>query len=219
MFGEAIAGNQRVRVKICGITNAGDARAAIDLGADALGFNFFAGSKRYINLASNAKWIANLPAEVCKVAVVVNPSLEEAIELAGLPFINALQLHGSESPDFCRILAERGISFAKAVPVGGNDSLVEAPDFFTDTILLDSASPRGFGGSGEQLPWATGRRFVENHPALRVVLAGGLNPENVVEAVKEVGPFAVDVASGVESSPGRKDRTRLRAFFASIRSS
>ena len=216
MFGEPGGGDKRVWVKICGITNDVDAQVAIDLGADALGFNFFAGSKRYIDLQSNAEWIAKLPAGICKVAVLVNPTLNQAIKIARLPFIDALQLHGGESPVFCQMLAERGIRFAKAVPIRNDDASIEVADFFTDTLLLDSISQRGFGGIGETLPWSTGRRFIENHPALKVILAGGLNPENVADAVREVRPFAVDVASGVESSPGRKDRHRLRAFFAAV---
>jgi len=217
MFNEKTGTGRGVRVKICGITNAADARAAIDLGADALGFNFFSGSKRYIDIQSNAQWMAKLPAEVCKVAVLVNPAMTEAIEFAKLPFIDALQLHGNESPAFCKILAEGGIHFAKALPVANQDSLADVPNFFTSTILLDSVSQRGFGGSGEMWSWAMGRRFVESQPALKVILAGGLTPENVADAVNEVRPFAVDVASGVESSPGRKDRSRLRAFFAAVR--
>src|SRR5438067_278056 len=172
MFGKADGGHKRVRVKICGITNEVDAQAAIDLGADALGFNFFGGSKRYIDPQSNAEWIAKLPAGISKVAVLVNPTLNEAIEIAKLPFIDALQLHGDESPVFCQMLAERGIRFAKAVPIRNNDALIEVADFFTDTLLLDSISQRGFGGIGETLPWSTGRRFIENHPALKVILAG-----------------------------------------------
>ena len=131
--------------------------------------------------------------------------------------LKGVQLHGNESPAFCKILAERRIHFAKALPVANQDSLADVPNFFTSTILLDSVSRHGFGGSGETLSWAVGRRFVESQPALKVILAGGLTPENVADAVREVGPFAVDVASGVESSPGHKDRSRLRAFFAAVR--
>ena len=218
MFGEAAGANKRVRVKICGITNEADAQAATELGADALGFNLFAGSRRYINIQSSAEWIAKLPAKICKVAVLVNPTLDEATEIANLPFIDALQLHGCESPGLCKALAERGIRFAKALPVGQSDLLAEAPNFSTDTVLLDSISEHGFGGTGERFPWATGRRFVESHPTLKVILAGGLKPQNVADAVQQVRPFAVDVASGVESSPGRKDRDRLRALFGALRS-
>jgi phosphoribosylanthranilate isomerase len=148
----------------------------------------------------------------------VDPDPSAALELARLPFIDALQLHGSESPDFCQMLAERGIDFAKALPVSENQVVADIPNFFTDTVLLDSASDHRFGGSGISLPWMIGRRFVESHPDLKVILAGGLNPENVADAIRQVGPFGVDVASGVESSPGRKDWNRLRAFLAAVRS-
>ena len=139
-------------------------------------------------------------------AVLVNPTLNEAIEIAKLPFIDALQLHGGESPGFCQMLAERGIHFAKAIPIRSDDALIEVADFFTDTVLLDSISQRGFGGIGEILPWSTGRRFIENHPALKVILAGGLNAANVAEAIRAVKPWGVDASSGLESSPGIKER-------------
>jgi len=217
MFGDETGADSRIRVKICGITNAADALASIDCGADALGFNFFPGSKRCIEIRSAGDWIAQLPAEVAKVAVLVNPTWAEATELAELRLFDALQLHGSESPAFCQRLAEGGIRFAKALPVTDQNSWVEVPHFFTSTIVLDSLSPRGFGGTGQTFPWAFGRRFVESHANLKVILAGGLIPENVADAVKEVHPFGVDVTSGVESSPGRKDRDRLRAFVAAVR--
>jgi phosphoribosylanthranilate isomerase len=217
MFGDTTSAHKRVRVKICGITNEEDAQAAADLGADALGFNLFGGSGRYINIQSSAEWIAKLPAEISKIAVLVNPTLDDALAIANLPFIDALQLHGRESPAFCKVLAERGIQFVKALPVSDGDSLGATPSFYTDTVLLDSVAERGFGGTGKTFPWEAGRRFVESHPALKIVLAGGLHPQNVADAVQQVRPFAVDVASGVESSPGRKDRERLRALFAALR--
>jgi phosphoribosylanthranilate isomerase len=202
------------RVKICGITNAADAEAAIEFGADALGFNFFRGSKRYVPLEAAYEWMAKLPAEIAKVAVVVEPNLDEAVSLGLLPFISALQLHGRETPDFCRKLAEEGIRFAKALPVTTADSLRDLPRFFTRTVVLDSARTGEFGGSGRTFPWEIAREFVEANPDLRVILAGGLTPENLAAAVKAVRPFGVDVTSGVESSQGRKDHGLLRAFIA-----
>ncbi len=202
------------RVKICGITNAADAEAAIEFGADALGFNFFRGSKRYVPLEAAYEWMAKLPAEIAKVAVVVEPNLDEAVSLGLLPFISALQLHGRETPDFCRKLAEEGIRFAKALPVTTPDSLRDLPRFFTRTVVLDSARTGEFGGSGRTFPWEIAREFVEANPDLRVILAGGLTPENVAAAVSAVRPFGVDVTSGVESSQGRKDHGLLRAFIA-----
>ena len=207
----------RPRVKICGITNAADAEAAIEFGADALGFNFFRGSKRYLPLDAAMEWMAKLPEKVAKVAVVVDAVWEEAVSLAALPFISALQLHGRETPDFCWKLAEEGIRFAKAFPVTTPDSLRDLPRFFTRTLVLDSGREGEFGGSGRTFPWEIAREFVEANPELRVILAGGLTPENVAAGIAAVRPFGVDVTSGVELSAGRKDRGLLRAFIAAAK--
>jgi len=204
-----------LRIKICGLTTPQDAAAAVEFGADALGFNFFPDSKRYVGRA--AGWIGDLPQNVEKLAIVVNPSWEEAKAIAGAAGITALQLHGNESPEFCRRLMEEAIRFEKALPVSGPDSLAGLPDFMTRTLLLDSAGAAEFGGSGRTFPWEIARAFVDANPELRVVLAGGLNPENVAEAVAAVRPFGVDVTTGVEASPGRKDYGRLRAFISAAR--
>lgn len=213
MFKRESGAEGRLRIKICGITNAVDALAAIDCGADALGFNFVPHSKRYLDINFAADWMATLPAKAVRVAILANPSLEEAIAVAELPFIDALQLHGNESPAFCHRLAERGIQFAKAIPVSNKASLENAASFHTSTIILDSTSEGQFGGSGQAFPWGLARRFARAQPALKIVLAGGLTPENVGSAIAEARPFGVDVTSGVESSPGRKDHARMRAFI------
>lgn len=206
-----------VRVKICGLTTPQDAAAAIEFGADALGFNFYPGSKRYLRMEVAGEWIAALPGQVEKVAILVNPSWDEARAAAATGGVTALQLHGAETPEFCRRLMEEGIRLEKALPVTGPDSLANVPDFFTPTVLLDSGGAGEFGGSGRTFPWGIARDFVQAHPHLRVILAGGLTPENVAEAVAMVRPFGVDVTSGVESAPGRKDHTRLRDFIAAAR--
>lgn len=216
MFGEGAREGRTVRIKICGLTNEADARLALECGADALGFNFYGGSKRYLDVELAAGWLRRLPREPAKVAILVNPTQDEARRAAALPFIDALQLHGDETPEFCRRLAEEGIRFAKAIPVDANSALPGAPDFSTNTFLLDSRASGKFGGSGETFPWSLGADFVRAHPALKVILAGGLTPENVAAAVAQVHPFGVDVTTGVESSPGRKDPARLRAFFAAL---
>lgn len=207
-----------IRVKICGITNATDALDAIAAGADALGFNFFPPSPRYIDISTARTWLSELPREIVKIAVLVNPTLAETIELAQMPFIDALQLHGNESPDFCAALAERGIAFAKAVPVGEEGPLAAIPSFSTRTILLDSCAA-GFGGSGRTFPWESAATLVKARSDLRVVLAGGLTPENVASAIRQVLPFGVDVTSGVERSPGHKDPHRVQAFIEAARGS
>jgi phosphoribosylanthranilate isomerase len=211
-------GRASIQIKICGITNLADATAAIECGADVLGFNFFRGSKRYIDLHSSRRWLEQLPPQTPKVAVLVNPTWNEAIELARLPFIQGLQLHGNEPPEFCQRLAESGVCFAKAIPMVAESSLLQAVHFFTCRILLDSSSDAGFGGTGRTFPWLLAERFTKEHPDFEVILAGGLTPENVAEAVTRVQPFGIDVTTGVEASPGRKDRQRLRAFIAAARS-
>lgn len=203
----------RLWIKICGITNLVDALAAIDYGADALGFNLVPSSKRYIDISAAADWIVNLPARVVKVAILADPSFEEAIGITEFPFIDVLQLHGSESSVFCQRLAERGIEFAKAIPVIDEMDTQDLSLFGTSTIVLDSICDGKFGGTGQTLSWAKARQAVKLNPRLKIILAGGLTPENVSAAVAEVHPFGVDVTSGVESSSGQKDHERMRAFI------
>ncbi|MEN3371055.1 MAG: phosphoribosylanthranilate isomerase [Verrucomicrobiota bacterium] len=206
----------RPLVKICGITNSADAAAAIKFGADALGFNFYAGSKRCLPLAAG-EWIGDLPPEIVKVAVVVGADWETVVALAALPGISGLQLHGRETPELCQRLAQRGIQFIKALPVSTGEMLRKAPSYFTRSVLLDSADRGEFGGSGRTFPWEIAREFIEANPDLRVILAGGLTPDNVAAAVATARPFGVDVTSGVESAPGCKDHGLLRAFIAAAR--
>ena len=217
MFERDDADAGRLRIKICGITNAEDARAAIECGADALGFNCYARSKRYVDLAAAGAWIYRLPAGVRRIAIVVDPAWEEAIALAALPFVDALQLHGSESEEFCARLAHEGISFGKALPAFDATLLAKADAFSTSTVVLDSTFGSHFGGTGTTFPWSIANRFAREHPSLQLVLAGGLTPENVGQAVAAVRPFAVDVTSGVELSPGRKDDRLLHAFIKGAR--
>ena len=217
MFDEATRTDAAVRVKICGICNVHDALAAADFGADAIGLNGYPRSKRFLDIERAGDWIASLPASLRKVAVLVDPTLEHALAIARLPFIDSLQLHGAEPPDFCRALAEEGVSFAKAVPVTGASSLQQLPSFATSWIVLDSAKAGVFGGTGTSFPWTIARDFVQMHAEMKVVVAGGLAPDNVAEAVRVVRPSGVDVTTGVEFSPGRKDHGRLRAFIEAAR--
>lgn len=201
----------RTRVKICGITSSADASDAIQAGADALGFNFYPKSRRFLDPNAVRGWLEHLPAYIIRIAVLVNPSLEQALEIAAQPFIDALQLHGDESPEFCRMLADREIRFIKVIRVRNEDSLRDVPSYFTQTILLDSDSA-GWGGSGKTFPWHLAAAFAQARPDLQIAIAGGLTPENVADAIHQVRPCAVDVTSGTESSPGKKDGARMRAF-------
>lgn len=207
----------RVRVKICGITNLPDAWEAIEAGADALGFNFWPGSRRFLEQETAAEWLRELPTHITKVAVLVDPTMETIEGLLAQPFINLIQLHGSERAETCRALAERNVAFMKAFPLTAELSARELRDFGTNRIMLDSSSPRGFGGTGEMIDLDLAARFVETHPDFEVVLAGGLTPSNVAKSIERVRPFMVDVASGVESGPGKKDRVAMRDFVAAAR--
>ena len=203
-----------MRVKICGLTSLADTLVAIEAGADALGFNFFPGSKRYLDRAVAAKWLQEVPPSVRRVAVMVNPTPTEALAVAALPFIDGLQLHGAETPAFCTALLQAGVKFGKALPVSDYGLTIDPTRFATRTVVLDTASAGVFGGTGRTFPWPVAQELVKKYPELRFVLAGGLSPENVAEAVALVRPFGVDVTTGVESAPGRKDYGRLRAFLS-----
>lgn len=212
MTGSVSLQSARTRVKICGFTTSEDARAAIGAGADALGFNTYRGSKRYLDLAIAGEWIANLPAFVDKVAVMVNPTIDEALAVAALPFIDTLQFHGDESPEFCRQFAGRHIPFIKAIAVGSAADLDQLGDYHTSSILLDASVAGQYGGTGKKIDWQIARQAVERYPELQIILSGGLFPANVRDAVVEVAPYAVDVASGVESSPGVKNTVMMGEF-------
>lgn len=203
-------------VKICGITNPADAEAIIAARADALGFNFWPGSERYLEPADATEWITELPERVVRVAVLVNPSLGYAKEIAAIDGIDCLQLHGAESPEFCLSLIEAQITLWKAVPMIGGDILL--PDFYTNRLLLDTVAAMKFGGTGRPFSWNWARDLIVANRDRQFILAGGLNSENVTDAVNQARPFGVDVASGVETAPGRKDIYRVRDFIAAARS-
>ncbi len=209
--------SDRVRVKICGITSREDAETAIALGADALGFNLFPGSKRHIVLDENAAWISALPPFVAKVAVLVNAPPGEARRVALHPAIDLVQFHGDEDAGYCREFAAHGRPFIKALRIRDARDVSNAADFATQNVLIDAHVEGSYGGTGAAIGLALAREIVERHPRLRIILAGGLSPENAREAARVVRPFAVDVASGVESGPRTKDAAKMAAFIAAIR--
>lgn len=203
-----------VLVKICGITNAADARAACDAGANSLGFNFYPKSPRFIAKADAAKIRTQLPAEVEAVGVFVNLPAVEIAALYGELRLSAAQLHGDESPDVVSAVA-RSLKVIKAFRVS-KDFPAETFDAYAEAhaFLLDAAETGQFGGTGQTTDWEVARQAAAAH---RIILAGGLNVENVAEAVRIVRPYAVDVASGVEIKPGRKDHGRMREFIQEVR--
>lgn len=203
-----------VKVKVCGITNASDARAAIEAGADALGFNFYARSPRYIEPEEARLIVAKLHAPVLCVGVFVNEdSAARVASIAERAGMSAVQLHGDETPEYCAALAGREV--IKALRAGLDFAPEDAARYPAQSILLDAYNAHARGGTGETFDWTLARRTREL--VAQLYLAGGLTPENVAGAIAAVEPYAVDVCSGVESAPGRKDATRVRAFVAAVR--
>ena len=196
-----------VRVKICGVTSLDDARAAVDAGAEALGFNFSTPSPRYISPAVAAQISSHLPPAVCRIGVFVNATREEVAAVARAARLTALQFHGDESPEFCRGWAYKTL---KALRVRDARAAHEAARYAVDFILVDAYVEGQPGGTGNRIAPALLTGFDRN----RLVLAGGLTPETVAEAVRTVRPFGVDVASGVESAPGHKDAALMKRFVA-----
>ena len=203
-----------VRVKICGITSIGDARAAVGAGADALGFMFYEPSPRCITPGRAAAIIAELPTHVAKVGVFVDADEATVRATAATAGLDTLQFHGNESPGYCARFELRTI---KAFRVKDSESLGQLPDYETDAWLLDSYMKGVPGGTGERFNWDLA--VEANRLGRPILLAGGLTPENAGEAVGQVAPFGLDVSSGVEAVPGRKDAAKVAALIASAKGS
>ena len=206
--------SDHVGVKICGLKNEIDALAAIESGADALGFNLYPGSKRYLDWEKEAAWIRELPAEVSRLAVVVNARLEEATRLLETDLFDGLQLHGEESREYCQLLAQYRKPILKAVRSTSLELLERIDGYPVFGVLIDSCRVDAFGGTGERFDWTLLQGVKFQKP---LIVAGGLTPANVAEAVREMRPYAVDVASGVENRQGRKDKWKMQEFILAVR--
>lgn len=196
-----------VKVKICGITNLDDALVAVAAGADALGFVFYEKSPRFINPVKAAEIILRLPPFVQTVGLFVNEETEQINWTVDYCGIDVVQLHGDETPDDCLEVKRRVI---KAFRIQNNISIDPLNKYQVSGYLLDAWSPDAYGGTGRTFNWELAEAARQYGP---VILAGGLLPENVAEAIKVVNPYAVDVSSGVESSLGKKDPQKVRAFI------
>ena len=204
-----------IKVKVCGITNAEDALAAVEAGADALGFIFYEKSPRYVVPAVAANIIAELPPLVTPVGVFVNEGLATVRSIMETCRLAMAQLHGDENVSYCRELARPAM---KALRLKDRGSLLALAEYQgrggVRGFVLDTFSELAYGGTGQITDWGLAADVAKSTP---ILLAGGLTPENVTEAIRIVRPYGVDVSSGVESAPGKKDHAKMRAFVDAVR--
>lgn len=198
------------KVKICGITNLEDAQAAVRFGADLIGFIFYPKSPRFIEPEKAIEIIRKIPTFVDTVGVFVNPDAEQIHEMNEQGWLNWIQLHGDETPEFCRSLQWMNTRTMKAVRVREKTDIENAQIYRTDALLLDTFEDGRYGGTGRTFDWS-----LLDHLPRRIFLSGGITPENVVQAI-EVGVFGIDVNSGIESEPGRKDHAKMKLLFENI---
>lgn len=196
-----------VRVKICGITNVDDALLAVEAGADALGFVFYSKSPRCVTPEQTAEVIRVLPPFVQAVGLFVNETAERVNGVARECRLDMVQLHGDETPAYCDLMERRVV---KVFRVKDGATIAAMQQYRVGGYLLDTWSSAAYGGTGHTFDWELIRDAGQHGP---LILAGGLTPDNVAEAVKRVRPYAVDVSSGVEASPGKKDPARVREFI------
>ena len=208
------APHPKVKVKICGITNWPDARRAAEAGADFLGFNFYPPSPRYITPAKARRIVQRLPKEITAVGVFVNESDDRILDIASTVGFVHLQLHGDESPAAVARLS-RIFPVMKAIRVRKSFRPAQLARFkHAQAFLLDGFDAHHWGGTGKTFDW---RLVPQKKGGARIFLAGGITPENVGNAIRTARPYAIDVCSGVESKPGKKDPQRLKAFMQAVR--
>lgn len=212
-------------IKICGTTSLGDARVAVEAGADALGFVFAEGPRQVLPAGAGAI-IAALPAKVQKVGVFVNQPADLVRAVVMQAGLTGVQLHGDETPDYVRQLfpwqgTRRRCRIFKAIPVSGNFEAMVLPfteEHIVDALLLDAHSPLARGGTGQPFDWQLASSAVQRlSERCKLILAGGLNPASVSSGMRLLHPWGVDVASGVERAPGKKDPVKVRAFVGAVR--
>ena len=202
-------------LKICGVTTRGDADQLVELGVDALGVNFWPKSKRYL-AAEDATWLRDLAGKILRVGVFVNEKPDLPLRLVRAGYLDVVQLHGDEMPEDVTAYRDADVSFIKAIGVKTRANLERATEYGAAAILLDAHAPGVYGGTGEVFDWEVASDFRRQHPALPVILAGGIVPENAGLAVMSVQPAALDIASGAELSPGIKDFQKVAAFLKAL---
>jgi len=202
-----------VIVKICGITNTPDALAAVEAGADALGFMFYEPSPRHVSIRQAAEIIRELPPFIIKTGVFVDAPEDVVVRAIGDCNLNLLQFHGNEAPEYC---TQFGLMSMKAFRIRDEASLEALANYPTDAFLLDAFVADKLGGTGEKFNWDLA--IAAKKLGRPIFLAGGLTPGNVADAVRTVQPYAVDVSSGVEATPGKKDHAKIRDFIQAAKS-
>lgn len=202
---------KRVRVKICGVRTLEEAEAATSAGADALGFNFWPKSPRYIPPDEAARIVAGLPALINSIGVFVNEELGRVREIVSQVGLDSIQLHGEETPRYC--LEFNNTKVIKAFRIGEGFDFDTIRDYPVSAILLDAKIEGQYGGTGRRFSWYLAIEAKRHAP---IILAGGITIDNVAEAITFVRPFAIDVCSGVESEPGRKDLNKIREFMKEV---
>jgi phosphoribosylanthranilate isomerase len=193
------------RIKICGMTNVSDARSAVEYGVDALGFIFYPKSQRYVSPEMAKEMIRKLPCDVIRVGVFVNQEIREVKEIARFCNLSLIQLHGDESPRYCGQFS--GFSLIKAISPRTEAEILRLGDYPVDAVLVDAYEQGRYGGTGKTSDWRLAIKVKERH---FLILSGGLNADNIREAIETVRPQAVDINSGVEISPGKKDPDKMR---------
>jgi phosphoribosylanthranilate isomerase len=201
-----------MEIKICGITNMDDAAKAFAYGADALGFIFYAKSPRYVSPETAMRVIRNLPDDISKVGVFVNHDSHAVKEIYDFCGLDLIQLHGDESPAYCSEFPQSIL--IKAIAPGSQEDLGTVKQYAVKAIMLDARESGLYGGTGKRSNWELAAKLKEMHP---LVLSGGLNPGNILSAIKTVSPHAVDVNSGVELSPGKKDPKKVQSVIETVR--
>ena len=204
-----------VSLKICGVTTWSDANRLAEMSVDALGVNFWPMSKRYL-AAEEATWLPELAGKILRVGVFVNQAPDLPLRLLRDGYLDAIQLHGDETPDDAAAYRDAGVPFFKAIGVKTQADLERAAEYGAAGVLLDAHAPGIYGGTGEVFDWEVASEFRRRHPELPILLAGGIVPENAGLAAMSVQPAALDIASGAEISPGIKDFYKVAAFLNAL---
>ncbi len=206
--------HDRIQVKICGITAVEDALACAAWGADAVGLVFYPKSPRFVTADQAARIASVLPSHVARVGVFVNESFDTLTKTAAACGLSAVQLHGKESPALVQRLRENDVFVVKCLYVNGVPGIDAAGAYNAPAFLVECSSGKLPGGNAKTWDWSAARAFAQNHPT---IIAGGLDPQNITQAIGRAAPDAVDVSSGVESAPGRKDTKKVRDFIYAVR--